>query len=131
VLAHPPDLGEEHRVGVPPALEHVRGTLHDGRRVGLGQRDGRRHRPRAVHPLDEHHEAAVVDDRDGKRLAELESPGAGIIGKGPCFGEGQRHRLSCSAAHKSCIERRHEGWLGQPMTGDKADQRPERAPAEL
>src|SRR4029077_62210 len=37
VLAHPADLGEEDRVGVPPAFEHVGGPLHDGRRIGLGQ----------------------------------------------------------------------------------------------
>src|SRR6266702_3637044 len=93
-VAHPADLGEEHRVGVAPVLQHLRGPLHDGRGVRLGQRDIRRHRPGTVHPLDQHDEPAVVDHGDAQRLAECQRASARVLGQSAGFGEGQGHAVS-------------------------------------
>jgi hypothetical protein len=71
-----------------------------------------RHRPGAVHPLDQHDEAAVVDHGDAQRLTESERAGAGIVGQGLGLGEGQGHDASV--------------WQGR-----NAEQRFERAVAEL
>jgi hypothetical protein len=92
-VPHPADLREEHRIGVPPVLQHFGWALHDGGGVRLGQSDVRSHGPGAVHPLDQHDETAVVDNGDAQCLTKVEGTATGVLGEGTGLGEGQGHAV--------------------------------------